>query len=86
MSGEAFSVGGWRAARVVLAETVGAVVDPGAEPEAWGQVLGEVMATEGLAFPTSSNDEVSWLAHTVGGEVPEAYRPGGALAWDRKPR
>ena len=86
VSGEAFSVGGWRAARVVLAETVGAVVDPGAEPEAWGEVLGEVMATEGLAFPTSGNDEVSWLAHTVGGEVPEAYRPGGALAWDRKPR
>jgi hypothetical protein len=29
---------------------------------------------------------VSWLAHTVGGDLPEAYRPGGALAWDRKSR
>jgi NAD(P)-dependent dehydrogenase (short-subunit alcohol dehydrogenase family) len=86
VSGEAFSVGGWRAARVVLAETVGAVVEPEAEPTVWGEVLEEVMATEGLAFPTSSSDEVSWLAHTVGGEVPEAYRSGGALAWDRKPR
>ena len=86
VSGEAFSVGGWRAARVVLAETVGAVVDAGADPAAWGAALDEVMAPDGLAFPASSNDEVSWLAHTVGGEVPEAYRPGGGLAWDRKPR
>ena len=26
----------------------------------------------------SSTDEVSWMAHTLGGEVPEAFRPGGA--------
>ncbi len=86
VSGEAFSVGGGRAARVVLAENRGVVLDEGADPGAWGDVVDELMATDELAVPLSSNDEVSWLAHTLGGEVPEAYRSGGVLAWDRKPR
>jgi NAD(P)-dependent dehydrogenase (short-subunit alcohol dehydrogenase family) len=86
VSGEAFSVGGGRAARVVLAEGVGAVIGVDADPAAWGDVVDAVMATTGAGFPTSSNDEVSWLAHTLGGAVPDAYGPGGGRAWDRKPR
>jgi len=86
VSGEAFSVGGGRAARVVLAENAGVVLGVDADPERWGTVLDELMDVDELVVPTSSNDEVSWLAHTIGGEVPAAYRPGGALAWDRKAR
>jgi NAD(P)-dependent dehydrogenase (short-subunit alcohol dehydrogenase family) len=86
VSGEAFSVGGGRAARVVLAENRGVVLDDASDPEGWGEVVDELMSTRDLAVPLSSNDEVSWLAHTLGGEVPEAYRPGGELAWDRKAR
>ena len=51
-----------------------------------GAAVDELLSLDGLVAPTSSTDEVSWLAHTVGGEVPEAYGPGGGLAWDRKPR
>jgi len=86
VSGEAFSVGGWRAARVVLAENEGAVVAEGADPSAWAEVVDRVMTLDGLVAPRSSTDEVSWLAHTLGGEVPEAFRTGGTLAWDRRPR
>lgn len=86
VSGEAFSVGGGRAARVVLGEAIGATIGTEADPSAWGDVLDELMSTDGLAFPMSSNDEFTWLAHTLGGEVPEAFQPGGLLAWDRRPR
>jgi NAD(P)-dependent dehydrogenase (short-subunit alcohol dehydrogenase family) len=86
VSGETFSVGGGRAARVLLAENPGVVIEVDADPAVWASVLDELMSTESVAFPRSSNDEVSWLAHTIGGEVPEAYRAGGALFWDRKPR
>jgi len=86
VSGESFSVGGGRAARVVLAEAPGVVLGVDAEPAGWGEVVDELLSTTALAVPTSSTDEVSWMAHTLGGEVPEAFRPGGQLAWDRKPR
>jgi hypothetical protein len=86
VSGEAFSVGAGRAARVVLAENRGVTIADGADPSAWGDVVDALLATDDLAVPLSSNDEVSWLAHTLGGEVPEAYRPGGPLAWGRRPR
>jgi NAD(P)-dependent dehydrogenase (short-subunit alcohol dehydrogenase family) len=86
VSGEAFSVGAWRAARVVLAENEGVQLGEGVDPSAWGEVLDGLLTLDGLAAPGSSTDEVSWMAWTMGGEVPEAFRPGGALAWDRKPR
>jgi NAD(P)-dependent dehydrogenase (short-subunit alcohol dehydrogenase family) len=86
VNGEAFSVGGWRAARVVLTENEGVQLGEGADPSAWGDVLDGLLTLDGLAAPGSSTDEVSWMAWTMGGEVPEAFRPGGALAWDRKPR
>lgn len=86
VSGEAFSVGGWRAARVVLAENEGVQLGEGVDPSVWGEVLDGLVTLDGLVAPGSSTDEVSWMAWTMGGEVPEAFRPGGALAWDRKPR
>jgi NAD(P)-dependent dehydrogenase (short-subunit alcohol dehydrogenase family) len=86
VSGEAFSVGGGRAARVLLAENPGVVLEPDAEPGEWGAVVDELMRTDEVGFPLSIEDEVSWLAHTLGGEVPEAFRPGGPLAWGRRPR
>lgn len=86
VSGEAFSVGGWRAARVVLAENEGVQLGDGVDPAAWGDVLDGLLTLDGLAAPRSSTDEVSWMAWTMGGDVPEAFRPGGPLAWDRKPR
>jgi hypothetical protein len=84
VSGEAFSVGGGRAARVVLAENPGVVLGVDADPEGWGGVVDELLSTEQLAVPSSSNDEVSWVAHNLGGALPGAYRPGGDLAWDRR--
>ncbi len=86
VSGEAFSVGGWRAARVVLAEVPGVVLGEGADPADWGAAVDGLLSLDGLVAPTSSTDEVSWLARNLDGEIPEAFRPGGALAWDRKPR
>jgi hypothetical protein len=85
-SGEAFSVGGGRATRVVLAENPGVVLGADADPEAWGGDVDELLSTDRLAVPGSSNDEVSWIAHNLGGELPEAYRPDGDLGWDRRPR
>lgn len=88
VNGEAFSVGGGRAARVVLAENPGAVADV-RTPEAWAAVADEVLSLEGLVAPRSSGDEVSWQAWNLaraGRTVPEAFRSGGREAWDRHDR
>jgi NAD(P)-dependent dehydrogenase (short-subunit alcohol dehydrogenase family) len=86
VTGESFSVGGGRAARVVLAENRGVVVDDGADPSAWGEHLDALMATDPVVFPRSMNDEVTWQAATLGKPVPDALAPGGPLHWDRHPR
>ena len=41
MSGEAFSVGAWRVARVVLAENEGVQLAEGADPAEWGEAIFE---------------------------------------------
>ena len=86
VSGEAFSVGAWRAARVVLAENEGVQLGEGADPAEWGEVAGGFMTLDDLSAPLSSTDEVSWTAFLLDGDVPDAFLPGGPLAWDRKPR
>jgi NAD(P)-dependent dehydrogenase (short-subunit alcohol dehydrogenase family) len=86
VSGESFSVGGGRAARVVLAENRGVVLPDDADPGAWGRHVDELMATDAVVFPRSMNDEVTWQAHTLGGPVPAELGPGGALDWERRPR
>lgn len=88
VNGEAFSVGGGRAARVVLAENAGSVVDA-ATPEEWARVAGDVLSSDALVVPRSSGDEVAWQAWNLaraGRPVPAAFRPGGREAWDRHPR
>ena len=88
VNGEAFSVGGGRAARVVLAENAGAVVDA-PSPEAWAAFADDVLTLDGLVAPRSSGDEVSWQAWNLaraGRDVPAAFRSGGREAWDRHDR
>jgi NAD(P)-dependent dehydrogenase (short-subunit alcohol dehydrogenase family) len=83
VSGEMFSVGGGRAGRVVLAENRGGrIVD--LDPASWSSVLPDLLDLEadGLAVPRSMVHEVSWQAANLAGAVPEAYRPGGTLAWE----
>lgn len=85
VSGESFSVGGGRAARVVLAENRGVRVDDH-EPESWAERFDELMSLEEVVFPLSMNDEVTWQAHTLGKPVPNELASGGPLDWNRKPR
>jgi len=85
VSGESFSVGGGRAARVVLAENRGVLVDD-RSPEAWAAQVDALLDLDEVVFPMSMNDEVTWQAHTLGREVPPELAPGGSLDWDRRPR
>ncbi len=85
VSGESFSVGGGRAARVVLSENRGVLVDDQA-PESWAAHVDELMSLDEVVFPLSMNDEVTWQAHTLGKSVPAELTPGGPLDWNRKPR
>ena len=85
VSGESFSVGGGRAARVVLSENRGVLVDDQA-PESWAAHVDELMSLDEVVFPLSMNDEVTWQAHTLGKSVPAELAPGGPLDWNRKSR
>lgn len=85
VSGESFSVGGGRAARVVLAENRGVTVAD-REPASWGAKVDALMALDEVVFPTSMNDECTWQAHTLGRDVPPELSPGGPLDWNRRPR
>ena len=85
VSGESFSVGGGRAARVALAENHGVLVNDQA-PESWAAQFEDLMSLDNVVFPLSMNDEVTWQAHTLGKSVPEELAPGGPLDWNRKPR
>ena len=88
VSGESFSVGGGRAARVVLAENRGVIIDD-RRPESWAGQVDALMSLDDVVFPTSMNDECTWQAHLLhlaGREVPSELAPGGALDWNRHPR
>ena len=85
VSGESFSVGGGRAARVILSENRGVRVND-QSPESWATQLDELMSLDEVVFPMSMNDEVTWQAHTLGKPVPAELAPGGPLDWNRKPR
>jgi NAD(P)-dependent dehydrogenase (short-subunit alcohol dehydrogenase family) len=65
VTGEIFSVGGGRAARVVLAEAPGGEVDH-ATPEAWAAVADAVMDMQGAAWPLDMMAEVRWSAEQLG--------------------
>ena len=85
VTGESFSVGGGRAARVVLSENRGVTVTD-REPASWGAQVDALMALDEVVFPTSMNDECTWAAHTLGKSVPAELAPGGMLHWNRRPR
>ena len=83
--GESFSVGGGRAARVVLAENRGVLVHDH-DPASWAAQVDALMSVEEVVFPLSMNDEVTWQAHTLGKDVPVELAPGGRLDWNRRAR
>ena len=88
VTGESFSVGGGRAARVVLAENRGVLVDD-RRPESWAEQVDALLALDEVVFPTSMNDECTWqahLLHAAGREVPAELAPGGSLDWNRHRR
>ena len=85
ISGESFSVGGGRAARVALAENRGVRIEDDA-PESWAAQIDELLSLDDVVFPLSMNDEVTWQAHTLEKPVPVELAPGGSLDWNRKPR
>lgn len=68
ISGEAFSVGGGRAARVTLAEARGGTVDEHT-PEAWAAVADAVLDLTDAGFPTDMVDEVRWQVRNLGLDV-----------------
>jgi NAD(P)-dependent dehydrogenase (short-subunit alcohol dehydrogenase family) len=81
ITGETFSVGGGRAARVVLAENPGVRVDD-LDPGSWALHLSALMDTTELGLPRDMNHEVSWQALHLGKDVPAEFHPGGKFAWD----
>lgn len=88
VSGESFSVGGGRAARVVLSENRGVFVED-RRPESWAEQVDALLSLDEVVFPTSMNDECTWQAHLLheaGRPVPVELAPGGALDWNRHPR
>lgn len=85
VSGESFSVGGGRAARVTLSENRGVLVDD-RSPESWAAQVDALLSLDDVVFPASMNDEVTWQAHTLGRPVPDELAPGGPLDWNRRPR
>jgi NAD(P)-dependent dehydrogenase (short-subunit alcohol dehydrogenase family) len=80
VNGEAFSVGGGRAARVFLAEAAGAVVDE-ATPEAWAAKLDELMTIGEYGVPVTMGDEVRFQAEHFGGALAEAFARIDARQW-----
>ena len=65
VTGEVFSVGAGRAARVVLAEARGGTVATDT-PEAWAQVSAQVMDLTDAGFPRDIGDEVAWQTRHLG--------------------
>jgi len=80
VNGEAFSVGGPRAARVFLAEAAGAVVDD-PTPEAWAGKVDELMRIDEFGVPVTMGDEVRFQARHVGGALAEAFANLDAHQW-----
>ena len=68
-SGETFSVGGGRVARVVLGEGPG-FYSADATPEAYLNHFDEVMSIDHLEFPRSGNDEVKLYGPALGDPFP----------------
>ena len=84
INGEAFSVGGGRAARVFLGEAAGAIVDD-ATPEAWATKADELMIIGEYGVPVTMGDEVRFQARHFGGPLAEAFAKLDAQQWTGPP-
>ena len=85
VNGEAFSVGGGRAARVFLGEAAGAIVDD-ATPEAWATKADELMTIGEYGVPVTMGDEVRFQARHFGGPARGGVRQARRPAVDRSSR
>lgn len=79
-SGELFSVGGGMAARVTLGIVPGAVLGPGARPQAWLSRFDDVMDLAGQQIPPHAMAEVAFRAQQIGAAL---QVDGGAPDWRR---
>ena len=84
VNGEAFSVGGGRAARVFLGEAAGAIVDD-ATPEAWATKADELDDHRRVRRPVTMGDEVRFQARHFGGPLAEAFAKLDAQQWTGPP-
>lgn len=66
VTGECFSVGGGRAARVFLAEAPGVWLPDGGTPEVWSQHLDALFDVEGFGIPPNMIDEVVYSVKQMG--------------------
>lgn len=85
ISGEAWSVGGGRAARVVLASAPG-VLAGGSDPEAWIGRGAELMEDRPYHVPSSSMAEVAFAARMIGGPTASAIEQIDLLDWGGRSR
>jgi NAD(P)-dependent dehydrogenase (short-subunit alcohol dehydrogenase family) len=68
-------IGGGRAGRVVLAETVGAFVPEGGAPEDWAALAEQLFDLDGFGTPMTSVDEVDFSAAQLGLPARGGYAP-----------
>ena len=66
ITGECFSVGGGRASRVFLGETVGVVVPEGGTPEDWAARADQLFDLEGFEIPANMLEDVDFHVRQLG--------------------
>jgi NAD(P)-dependent dehydrogenase (short-subunit alcohol dehydrogenase family) len=71
ITGETFSVGADRAARVFLAECPGVLSD--GTPESYAARADDLLSTEGWEIPSDMMDEVRYSSDHLGAEIQAAY-------------
>lgn len=67
VTGECFSVGAGRAARVFLAEAPGVTLPGGGRPEDWADRADDLFAIEGFGIPSDMLNEVVYQVQQLGG-------------------
>jgi NAD(P)-dependent dehydrogenase (short-subunit alcohol dehydrogenase family) len=80
VNGEAFSVGGGRAARVFLGEAEGVTVED-ATPEAWAGRAADLLTIGDYGVPATMGDEVRFQAKNFGGKLADAFAHLDARQW-----
>jgi NAD(P)-dependent dehydrogenase (short-subunit alcohol dehydrogenase family) len=80
VNGEAFSVGGGRAARVFLGEAEGVTVED-ATPEAWAARAADLLTIGDYGVPATMGDEVRFQAKNFGGKLADAFAHLDARQW-----